>query len=60
MKTLFLVVVPLNKFPFSCKKECVSLPMITAHADASGPKEDGWETGGTSFWAPNGQPLETN
>ena len=28
--------------------------------DASGLKEDGWETGGTSFWVPNGQPLETN
>ncbi len=29
-------------------------------SDASGLKENGWETGGTSFWAPNGQPLESN
>ncbi len=37
-------------------------PQFALRSDASGLKEfeDGWETGGNSFWVPNGQPLETN
>ena len=39
------------------RKGCSQPVEIT---DASGLKEDGWETCGTSFWAPNGQWLENH